>query len=147
MMQLSGARMAYVVVALKGEVEREVTYMKQKKVGKHRDGTDRVSHELVREMRKEPAGFMVYCPRGHAIRVRNADDLKKYGLDKQAHIINMDGLADPNSPLGKMMLSQDEASRKGGFLDMQNAVIKMATAKTGTVLMPEQVAKKEMAHV
>lgn len=142
MMQgFKGARLAFAVKELKGEVERDVITMTEKKVGKYRDGTDRIVHEMVRSKRKVPAGFMVYCPRGHAIRVRNRADLAKYGLDRQANIINMDGMADPNSPLGKMMYAQDETARKGGFNDLQDAVVKMATVKSGAILMPEQVAK------
>lgn len=138
---VSGARLSYTVVPLKGEVEREVCVMKEKKIGKHRDGTDRVTHELVREKRKEPAGFMVYCPRGHAIRIRTQADLQKYGLDKKPNIINMEGMHDPNSPIGKLLTAQDEATRQGGYNDMQQAVIALATKKSGAVLMPEQVAK------
>jgi hypothetical protein len=88
----------------------------------------------------QPAGFMVYFPRGHCLRLKDKESLRKYGLDRQPTIINLDGLNDPNSILGKLVTAQDEASRHDAYADMEKYVIQLATAKTGSVVLPEQVA-------
>lgn len=126
----AGVRLAYVVVALEGTVEREkVTWSKK-------DG-------LKTKTVAEPAGFMVYFPRGHALRLRDKAALARYGLDKRPPIINLQGLNDPNSPLGKMLMSQDEEIRHSGYIDLEKAVINLATAKSGPMLMPEQVQQAQ----
>jgi len=97
---------------------------------------------LVSVPTEEDAGFMVYFPRGHVIRFRNEEDMAHYNLrEGEAPIINMQGLSDPNSPLGRMLSAQDDATRKGAWKTMEDQVIKLATAKTGMVIMPEQVGK------
>jgi hypothetical protein len=138
----NGGRLSFVVVPLDmPEVMRDVCIMEEKSSGKNKDGTPRVMHTLTRKQQKEPAGFMVYFPRGHAIRVRTKADLERYGLDKKPHIINIEGLQDPNSPLGRLIVEQDQAARAGAYADLQKAVIALATRKSGNVLMPEQVGK------
>jgi hypothetical protein len=124
-----GARLAYVVVDLNetiGTVKREVT-------------TWTKSGGLKRKMVEEPAGYMVYFPRGHGVRLRNKEELRQYKVDGPAPIINLQGLNDPNSPIGRMLMSQDENTRRGAMESMEKAVIRLATAKTGPVLMPEQL--------
>lgn len=124
-----GARLAYVVVDLNetvGTVEREVvTWTK--------------NGGLKRKMMREPAGYMVYFPRGHVVRLKTKEDLRHYKVDGPAPIINLQGLNDPNSPIGRMLMSQDEGTRRGAMESMEKAVIRLATAKTGPVLMPEQL--------
>jgi hypothetical protein len=124
-----GARLAYVVVDLNetvGTVEREVvTWTK--------------NGGLKRKMVTEPAGYMVYFPRGHVIRLKSKEELRHYKVDGPAPIINLQGLNDPNSPIGRMLMSQDEDTRRGAMESMEKAVIRLATAKTGPVLMPEQL--------
>lgn len=124
-----GARLAYVVVDLNetvGTVKREVITWTKK------DG-------LKRKTVEEPAGYMVYFPRGHVVRLRNKEELRHYRVDGPAPIINLQGLNDPNSPIGRMLMSQDEGTRRGAMESMEKAVIRLATAKTGPVLMPEQL--------
>jgi hypothetical protein len=124
-----GARLAYVVVDLNetiGTVKREVT-------------TWTKAAGLKRKMVEEPAGYMVYFPRGHVVRLRNKEELRQYRVDGPAPIINLQGLNDPNSPIGRMLMSQDENTRRGAMESMEKAVIRLATAKTGPVLMPEQL--------
>jgi hypothetical protein len=124
-----GARLAYVVVDLNetiGTVKREIT-------------TWTKSGGLKRKMVEEPAGYMVYFPRGHVVRLRNKEELRHYRVDGPAPIINLQGLNDPNSPIGRMLMSQDENTRRGAMESMEKAVIRLATAKTGPVLMPEQL--------
>ena len=131
----NGARLAYVVVDLHqtvGTVKREVTTWTKK------DG-------LKRKMVEEPAGYLVYFPRGHVIRCKDKEELRRYGLDRQPPIINLQGLNDPNSPIGRMLLAQDEGTRKGAMDTMEKQVIMLATAKTGPVLMPEQLEPSEAA--
>lgn len=136
----SGSRLAYVVVRLDGEVERERYQMIEKVIGKHKDGTKRVMHEMKRIKVMEPAGFMVYFPRGHAIRLRTKDDLEGYGIDpKNVPICNLRGLSDPKSAVGKMLTAQDEGTRQAAWTSMEDQVIRLATAKTGPILMPEQM--------
>lgn len=141
---MNGARLAYVATPLQGKVKREQCTMEERQSGKNRDGSPRIMHTLTRKDVEEPAGYMVYFPRGHAIRVRNLDDLKRYGLDKKPNIVNIDGLADRNSPLARLIMEQDAAARAGAYNDLEKAVIALATRKSGTVLMPEQVAKEKV---
>lgn len=123
---MGGTRLAYVVRQLEGKVQREVTTWTKDK-------------GLVQKMVEQPAGFMVYFPRGHVLRFKSVDELKRYQLDQPPQIVNLGGLNDPNSPLGKMLMSQDEGARRGAFESLEQQVIALATAKTGSVLMPEQL--------
>ena len=123
----TGARLAYVVVKLKGTVKRDQARYESGK------GLQVVPLE-------EDAGYMVYFPRGHTVRIRKKEDLAHYNLrEGEAPIINMHGLSDPNSPLGRMLSAQDDQTRKGAWKSMEDQVIRLATAKTGVVIMPEQI--------
>ena len=123
----TGARLAYVVVKLKGTLRRNQTRYEPGK------GLQTVPID-------EEAGYMVYFPRGHVVRMRTQEDLDHYNLrEGEAPIINMQGLSDPNSPIGRMLSAQDDATRKGAWRTMEDQVIRLATAKTGVVIMPEQV--------
>ena len=42
-------------------------------------------------------------------------------------------------------MSQDEGARRGAMESMEKQVIRLATAKTGPVLMPEQIEPEEAA--
>jgi len=127
---VSGTRLAYVVVPIEGTVERSV----------HRYSKDK---GITVEEEKQPGGFMVYFPRGHVIRLRDKKALAQYKLDKKPRIINLQGLNDPNSAIGQLISSQDEAARQGAMVNLERQVIALATAKTGRVLMPEQVRQVE----
>lgn len=126
---MNGARLAYVVVDLSetiGTVKREVvTWTK-------RDG-------LKKKMVEQPAGYLVYFPRGHVVRIPDKETLRHYGLDGRPPIVNLQGLNDPNSPIGRMLLGQEENARRGAMETLEKQVIRLATAKTGPVLMPEQL--------
>ena len=125
----NGARLAYCVVDLSatvGTVKREVTTWTK------RDG-------LKRKLVEQPAGYLVYFPRGHVIRIPDKETLRHYGLDGKPPIVNLQGLNDPNSPIGKMLMGQEEGARRGAMESLEKQVIRLATAKTGPVLMPEQV--------
>lgn len=125
---MNGARLAYVVRKLPGNVKRQVCKLTKKGEG------------IKFEDRDQPAGYMVYFPRGHAIRIPSDKLLAHYGLKVgKATIVNMDGLLDSNSPLGKVMLAQNDEARATAMVDMERMVIQLATAKTGPVLLPEQV--------
>lgn len=129
---MNGARLAYVVREIPGKVKRQTH-----SIGKKGEGIRVVDKE-------EPGGFMVYFPRGHALRIPDRKTLAHYGLDKKPMVINaQDVLADPNSPLGRIMMAQNEEARAGAMLDMERMVMQMATAKTGPIIMPEQI--KEFA--
>ena len=133
----NGARLAYVVVDLHqsvGTVKRPVTTWTKK------DG-------LKTKMVEEPAGYLVYFPRGHVIRCKDKETLRQYGLDGQPPIINLQGLNDPNSPIGRMLMSQNEDARRGAMESMEKQVIRLATAKTGPVLMPEQIEPEQVSAV
>ena len=130
-----GVRLAYVVRRLEGVVKRMKMKMVLVKKGQGRT-PDR--YEMKRELVDEDAGYMVYFPRGHAMRIPSEDILKFYKLHLKPRVINMQGLSDPNSPLGKMMMAQDEASRHGAMMDMERMVIQLACAKTGPQLLTEQ---------
>ena len=146
MNRVAGARLSYVVVALEGEVEREYIEI-TKATASTQDMTREQRREakggLVRKKRVEPAGFLVYFPRGHVLRFRDRYELEQYGLDKEPVPINMTGLYNPNSPVGKMMMGQDAQIRAAGYKDLERMTMMLATAKSGKVLMPEQMIEAE----
>jgi len=130
---MSGTRLSYVVRQLDGQVEREITPFDTKK------------REIVRKMQKQDAGYIVYFPRGHVLRFKNMDELKRYKLHARPRMINLQGLEDPNSPIGKLIAAQDQNERDTAFEALENQVIAMATARTGRVVMPEQLASQPAA--
>ena len=94
-------------------------------------------------MKKEmpvPAGNLVYFPRGHVLRLSD-EQLVHYNLNKKPRMINLQGLHDPESPVGKMMMAQDDATRANAYNDLEQAVMHLAIAKSGPVIMPEMVKK------
>lgn len=125
-----GTRLAYVVHELEGTVRRPV-HIAGKKGG--------VS---VKEV-EEPAGYLVYFPRGHVLRVRTRKELRQYGLDQEAPFINMQGLHDPRSPLGKLMTSQDESVRRGAFQSLETHVMQLAQAKSGKIEVTREAVQME----
>ena len=112
---LNGSRLAYVVVKQEGAVKRE----------KHYWTKDGIKKKLI----DEDAGYLVYFPRGHAIRIRNLAKLRHYQLHKEPKIIQLEGLNDPNSPLGKMFLSQDPMLRQASYRDLEQMVISLAESR------------------
>jgi hypothetical protein len=112
---LNGSRLAYVVVKQEGSVKRE----------KHYWSKDGIKKKLV----DEDAGFLVYFPRGHAIRVKSLAMLRHYQLHKEPKIIQLEGLNDPNSPLGKMFLSQDPHLRMASYRELEQMVINLAESR------------------
>lgn len=132
----NGSRLAYVVVPIDGTVKREV--MKVVKKGK--------AFSMERVLVEQPAGYMVYFPRGHALRIRDKEQLAHYGLDpKHVPICNLQGLSDPKSAIGQMLASQDDDTRAKAWSKLEEQVVRLATAKTGSILMPEQIAQQETA--
>ena len=119
--QMNGTRLAFVVVPQEGSVRRPVHKFDKKGGGLQ-----------VKDV-EEPAGFLVYFPRGHTIRIRTRKELVHYGLHKDPPIINLRGLHDRNSPIGKLMMSQDEASRRSAFASLEQQVIQLAQAKSGKI--------------
>lgn len=125
---LNGSRLAYVVVKQEGKVKRE----------KHFWSKDGIKKKLV----EEDAGFLVYFPRGHALRVRSLRQLKHYRLHKEPKIIQLDGLNDPNSPLGKMFLSQDPQLRMASYHQLEQMVIDLAESR-GKIEVKDFVPKED----
>lgn len=125
---MTGSRLSYVVVKLEGTVKRETCSFKRGK-------------GIVQKLAEQPAGYMVYFPRGHALRFRDEAALAAYGLDRKPTIINLRGLEDPNSPVGKLISAQDNEARKGAMVNLERQVMQLATARSGPVLMPEQVVQ------
>lgn len=125
---LPGARLQYVVVDLEKFYPEGLKRMKTK----WSKATGLEQYEEV-----EPAGYLIYCPRGHAIRLKNDKQLKQYNLDRQPRIVNMQGLLDPNSDVGKLMFAQDQESRENSMNILRGHVIKLATYKSGPNIMPE----------
>jgi hypothetical protein len=130
---MHGARLAYVVRELPGNVKREVC--------KYNKARRTIERRLV----EKPAGFMIYFPRGHAIRLETVEELRHYNLDKDPQIVNLDGLHDPNSPAGKLVLAKDDETRHFAMLSLEEQVIALATARSGKTLMPEQLERKAVA--
>lgn len=122
----NGARLSYVVIPLEDDLEREVTVW-TKETG------------LTKQMRSEPAGYLVFFPRGHVMRIRTEAELAHYGLDKDPKFMDMKGLYDPNTAVGKLFSSQDEDERAASYRQLEAHVIQLATAKSGRgSIMPEQ---------
>src|SRR6187402_2575832 len=107
---MTGARLAYVVKKLPGTVMRDKVVFDEVPAGRHKDGTKRVMNKMKREPREVPAGNLVYFPRGHVLRLSDAE-LAKYHLDKKPKMINIQGLNDPNSAIGMLLMQQDADSR------------------------------------
>ena len=122
---LKGSRLAYVVVKQEGSIKRE----------KHYWSKDGIKKKLV----EEDAGYLVYFPRGHAIRVKSLAMLRHYQLHKEPRIIQLEGLNDPNSPLGKMFLSQDPHLRMASYRELEQMVINLAEAR-GKIEVSDYVA-------
>jgi hypothetical protein len=55
--------------------------------------------------------------------------LRHYRLHKEPQIIQLEGLNDPNSPLGKMFLSQDPQLRSASYRELEQMVINLASAR------------------
>jgi hypothetical protein len=123
---LNGSRLAYVVVKQDGMVKRE----------KHFWTKEGIKKKLV----DEDAGYLVYFPRGHAIRVKNLVMLRHYRLHKEPRIIQLEGLNDPNSPLGKMFLSQDPQLRMASYHELEQMVIDLASAR-GKIVVKDVIPK------
>jgi hypothetical protein len=112
---LNGSRLAYVVVKQDGTIKRE----------KHFWTKEGIKKKLV----EEDAGYIVYFPRGHAIRIRSPAMLRHYRLHLEPKIIQLEGLNDPNSPMGKMFLSQDPMLRRASYQQLEQMVIDLAQAR------------------
>jgi hypothetical protein len=112
---LNGSRLAYVVVKQEGAVKREKHYWTKEGIKK----------KLV----DEDAGYLVYFPRGHAIRIKSLAMLRHFQLHKEPRIIQLEGLNDPNSPLGKMFMSQDPHLRQASYHELEQMVIDLASAR------------------
>ncbi len=135
---MTGTRLEYVVRALDGTVKREKIEFEEIPAGRHKDGTKRFTHQMKRVEKDVPAGFMVYFPRGHVLRL-TAAQLKQHKLDKKPKIINLEGLNDPNSPLGQLIMQQDQESRDMAFQELEKQVIQMAVKMAGPIQLPEQL--------
>ena len=117
---LKGTRLAYVVQEIEGFVRRPVTTWSKKE-------------GMRTKMVEQPAGYLVYFPRGHFIRIKDLKTLRHYGLDKEPALMQLEGLHDPRSPLGKLFFAQEASGRQAAWRELENQVIKLATAKTGPV--------------
>lgn len=129
---LKGTRLAYVVVEIEGSVKRAVHSITKK------DG-------IKEKMQEQPAGFLVYFPRGHVMRVKDRAGLRAYGLDKEPDLLEMHGLQDPKNPIGKLFLSQEQGARARAWDELEQQVIQLATAKAGPVevfINPNQAKPK-----
>lgn len=124
----AGARLSHVVMPLEGEVEREVTRFSKDK-GLHK------------EMETQPAGFLVFFPRGHVMRLKTMAELEHYGLDRDPLFMDLKGLYDPNTAVGKLFSSQDENERAESYRHLEAQVIALATKNCGRGnIMPEQIS-------
>lgn len=126
MAAMQGPRLAYVVVPIKKTVKRMVTTF-EKGVGLREVPTE------------EEGGYLVYFPRGHALRLTEKE-LKRYKLGKRAKaFVDLAGLTDPESPMGKVFMAQNDQARTAGWRDLEKMVIQLATARSGPVVVAEEV--------
>ena len=132
---MAGGRLAYVSVPLEGTVKRFRYVLEPREIGVGKN--KRTLFDRRKVLQDEPAGFMVYFPRGHCIRVKTAKQLRHYKLDRPPHIIDLAGLVDTNSPLGKLLTSQDEAERRGAFQKLEDKVIRLVRIRAGADTVPE----------
>jgi len=79
--KLEGPRLPYVVRKLEGTV-KVTKYSYDRKLGRI------VPHEDA-----EDAGYLVMFPAGHYLRIRTADDLARYRLNKKPRPMAADGMA------------------------------------------------------
>lgn len=122
----AGARLSFVVIPLEGTVKRTVTLWSKD------EGLQQVERE-------EEAGFLVFFPRGHVMRIRTQQELAHYKLDQDPKFMDMKGLYDPNTAIGKLFSSQDGPERVGAYRQLEAQVVALATAKSGRgSIMPEQ---------
>jgi hypothetical protein len=128
---MTGARLSYVVVPQEGTVRRTVHQFKKGGVG------------IITKSVEEPAGYLVYFPRGHVIRVKDKAMLRHYKLDKEPQIINLQGLYDRNSAVGKLMTAQDDAARRNAMVSLEQQVIKLAEAHSGRIELVRDQADLE----
>lgn len=131
MAQVKGSRLEFVVVKIEEPVKRVHYIMKGRESGRNKDGTKRIIHNMETTEVQEPGGFMVYFPRGHAIRLPSLRHLKHYGLTREPRFVSLDGLNNPNSPVGKLMMAQDAEARDAAYKTLEAHVIALATAKSG----------------
>ena len=120
---LAGARLSFVVRHMKGKIKRAICSYNKDAGG------------ISQKVTEVPAGYIVYFPMGHAIHVKDEQTLKKLGFDKKPRILDMDGIHDPNSPLGQLMTEQKEEKRAGAYQDMEQQVINLVTHKCGPIVM------------
>lgn len=118
------ARLAFAVVQLVGTVKREVCTF-EKGAG------------LVKKLVDEDAGYLVYFPKGHVLRLTE-EQLKFHGLDKKAAFVDMSEMHDPNSSIGQLFLAQSQEDRNTAWDMLEDEVIALATAKSGADVLPEQ---------
>jgi hypothetical protein len=123
--QMTGTRLAYVVVPQDGTCNRMYTLW------------DKKQKKIVRTLMEEPAGYLVYFPRGHVVRIKDLKTLRHYKLHNEAPLINLEGLQDPRTPLGKLMLSQDANARMHAMEELRQQVIQMTKAVAGEVVVAE----------
>lgn len=127
---VKGTRLAYVVVPIKEPVKRIKRVLTPRSV-QGPDGKKRTIYERVDKTVEEPGGFMVYFPKGHALRFKDRKELAQYGLDRKPNLVNMTGLENPNSPVGRLMQSQDADDRMKAWEELEQNVIALATIKSG----------------
>ena len=97
-------------------------------------GNPRFTHNIVQKVVEQPGGFMVYFPKGHALRMTEVQ-LKRYGLKKTgAGIVDLEGLID-GKLAEKVFAESDEADRNKL---MERRTIALATKKTGTNLLTKE---------
>lgn len=111
--QMQGQRLPYVVVKLDGEV-KTVHHKFNRRTGKV-EAVDA----------KEPAGFLVFYPRGHYLRIRTGEELIKYGLSKKPAPISQDGT-----------LLHPSQSPEKAYENMQADIIAQVKKVSGAISVP-----------
>ena len=119
--KLEGPRLPYVVRKLEGKV-KVTQWSYDRKLGRI------TPHEA-----EEDAGYIVCFPAGHYLRIRNADDLRRYGLAKKPRPIAADGMA-----------LHPSVSPEKSYENMEADVVSYCRAVGGPITIPTFDGKLEL---
>lgn len=121
---MQGARLEFVVRAVKGKVKRPVHSWNPKE------------NKIDATMREEPGGYIIYTPFGQSYRLTQAEFVRR-GFDRQPQILNFDKVNDTTSPAGRYKHAMTDKARQEAWTDLEKEVIKLCVRRHGPILAKE----------